>query len=165
MTLTITDRVDPTEEPLIDELRPRALSVEAIDFSKVVINFDRDSDTLFVHLVGCGRPSISMVAGDDSYVLVDPDSEEIVGFQIEHVLTSVVKRDSGLLDLLDAAEVRGSGTDAIEEIRRVVVGSDRLSNKSLGQHSAVPRSHERRDLILKLLDDLAILSAALASVA
>lgn len=165
MAVAVTDRIDPTEDPLIDELKPRALSIEAIDFSVVVVSYDRDSDTLFVHLFGRGRPSISMVAGDDSYVLVDPDTEEIVGFQIEHVLTSVEQRDHALLALLDVADLRGIGKDDIEEIRREMLGSDRRSSFSLGQHPGDTRSQKRREIILKLLDEQDILGAALASVA
>ena len=46
----------------------------AIDPSRVVVSYDRPTDTLFIHLYGRGREAISEVAGDYWYTLVDLDS-------------------------------------------------------------------------------------------
>ncbi len=78
-----------------------------VDLRDVVLSYDRHSDTLFVHLFGRGRPAVSDLVGDSWYLLVDPQTLEVVGLQIEDFLARAVAEAPPLVDLLDLSELRG----------------------------------------------------------
>ena len=67
MAMTITDYIDPTEEFIPRELRPKPIRLDEIDPENVVVSFDRRSDTLLIHLFGRGRGSVSVPVSDYLY--------------------------------------------------------------------------------------------------
>jgi hypothetical protein len=101
MALTMTDDIDP---------------------AKIVVYFDRRSDTLLIHLFGRGRESISVPVSDYLYVMVDPKTEVINGFHIEGFLSQAVKDIPDAIDLLDYAELRGITPAEVRELRREALG-------------------------------------------
>ena len=107
MAVTATDTVDPMEEFVAREVHPKPFRPEEIDPALVVISFDRRSDTLLIHLFGRGRESISVPVADYLYVMVDPDTEVIIGFHIEGFLSQAVKDIPEAIELLGFAEIRG----------------------------------------------------------
>lgn len=74
----------------------RPIDLDAVVDDRLVFDFDRDSDTLMVHLLGRGRPAVSIEAGDNAYVRLDRAADEIVGFQLEGFLHAVMPRHPGL---------------------------------------------------------------------
>jgi len=56
-----------------------------IDPTRVVARYDAPSDTLLVHFTGTGRPGVSVPADvvGDALWRVDPETDEIVGLQLE----------------------------------------------------------------------------------
>ena len=109
------DEAAPTEQVATPELR-----VEDIDLSRVVVSYDRESDTLMLHLRGRGQPGISVVADDGFYVRLDRDRKQILGFQIEGFLARVARERPELLDALDVAELRGISFKEVARLRREI---------------------------------------------
>lgn len=52
---------------------------------RIAVTYTHDSDTLFVHFDGQARPSVSIAASQNVYVLVDIVNREIVGVQVENI--------------------------------------------------------------------------------
>ena len=100
-----------------------------IDARRSVICYDHDSDTLFVHFHGRGRPAVSLLVGDYVYLLVDSRTDEVVGLQVEDVLTEAIDEHPILLDALSVAELRGISPTEIDLLRRQRAPS-RLLKKS-----------------------------------
>jgi hypothetical protein len=86
-----------------------------LDPAKVAFNYDRESDTLMIHLYGEPQPAIS-VAGSDEYLYwrVTPDTHQVIGMQYEHFLSHLVYERPEFLDFADLA---GIPADEIESIR------------------------------------------------
>ena len=82
MAVSVTDHVDPLEEFVPRQIDPKPFRREDIDPAKVVVGYDRRSDTLLIHLFGRGRDTISVPVAKYLYVMVAPDTETIVGFHI-----------------------------------------------------------------------------------
>lgn len=116
---TITD---PMEEPVIRSIRPKPLSLDAVDPAPVALSYDRRSDTLLVHLFGKGRESVSVQATPHLFLMTDPETEEVVGLQVEGFLARVVEDLPESVFLLDAADLRGISTEEVRAIRRRLLG-------------------------------------------
>ena len=86
-------------------IAPKWPRIYDIDVERSIIDYDRDSDTLFVHLYGRGRPAVSVLVSNYAFLLVDPTTDELVGFQIEDVLTQAVDEHPIVLDSLSIAFV------------------------------------------------------------
>ncbi len=86
-----------------------------LDSTRVAFNYDREGDTLMIHLYGEPLPAIS-VAGEDDYLYwrVDPKTHGVVGLQYEHFLSHLVYERP---EFLDFATLAGIPDDEIEEIR------------------------------------------------
>jgi len=52
--------------------------------TEIWVDYDREIDTFYLFLAKQPQPSIAHYAKDGCYLLFDPDSREIIGFQIEH---------------------------------------------------------------------------------
>lgn len=96
----------------ITPIMPRSTD---LDPAKVAFNYDRESDTLMIHLYGEPQPAIS-VAGSDEYLYwrVAPDTQNVVGLQYEHFLSHLVFEHP---EFLDFAALAGISADEIESIR------------------------------------------------
>lgn len=108
-------------EPL-RTFRPRWPERGTVAPERVVFTYDPPSDTLFVDFAGTARPAVSVPAdaglGEvDIYLRVDPVSEEVVGLQIEGIL-SAPDRPAWLQDALVVANWLGNDTDDLGVVRR-----------------------------------------------
>lgn len=116
------DEIESVAEPVLRQIHPKPLSWDTVDLEKVVIRYDRPSDTLLVHLFGRGRSSISVPIDRYLYVMVDPDTEEIIGIHIEGFLTQAVKEHPRNIDILDYAELRGMTPGEVRALQRETLG-------------------------------------------
>lgn len=96
-----------------------------IDPAKVVISYDRDSDTLMVHLYGRGLPAVSIYRGDGWYMRWNREQERVVGLQLEGFLARAVLDHPDLLDALDVADLRGITLEEVARVRRDVAQAGR----------------------------------------
>lgn len=85
-----------------------------LDPQKLEILYDHELDTLFVHLFGHERRATNRLAGDYAYYRVDPQTESVVGLQIEGFLRRAVKEHPELIELLRYAELRGVSFDQVQ---------------------------------------------------
>ena len=94
------------DHPLID--------LNAADVEQLVFRYDRDSDTLLVHLHGRARPAVSIEVGDNAYVRFDRAANEVVGLHLENFLQAIVPKHPRLLEHaaalgIDRTRVPGDG--------------------------------------------------------
>lgn len=113
--------------------RPDHAKLRALDLSRVVISYDRVSDTLMIHLYGRGRPAVSVpspkpLARDFVFLRFDPESDELVGIQIEDFLRVYVVDHPRAIDLLDQADLRGITHEEIARIRLRIGADERLQS-------------------------------------
>ena len=64
-------------------------------------HYDRTSDTYFVFLYGAPEPSISLDVTDTMYALLDPETEDLIGIQIEAFQQKYVPAHPWVAPLLD----------------------------------------------------------------
>lgn len=74
--------------------RPNVPPLEDIAEDQVRVTYDRRSDTLLVSLVGDPRPAYNDYVDDDTMVRIDPETNDIVGIEIEHFLHRVLRQSS-----------------------------------------------------------------------
>ena len=86
---------------------PKPLALSSLDPARIQISFDRRSDTLLIHLFGRDRDTISVPVAKYLYILVDPETQQVVGLHIEGFLAQAVKDIPDSIVLLDFAELRG----------------------------------------------------------
>lgn len=98
---------------------------QAFDPDRIVVGYDRDSDTLMVHFYGRGVPGISVHRGDGWYVRWNRERTCPIGLQIEEFLARAVRDEPDLLRALDLAELRGITVEEVARIRRAIA-RDRL---------------------------------------
>jgi uncharacterized protein YuzE len=67
-------------------MTPKVPRLEDIAEDHVRVAYDRRSDTLWVSLTGDPRPAYNVYADDDTMFRIDPDTNEVVGLEIEHFL-------------------------------------------------------------------------------
>lgn len=105
------------------ELPP--ISMKEVDLSKAFLSFDRESDTLMIHLLPRGEPGITVFLDDHYAVRLDRSQKRLLGFQIEGFLIAVVREQPALLDALDVAELRGITLEEIALLRREIGAEQR----------------------------------------
>jgi hypothetical protein len=125
MAVTVADIIDPTEEFVPRQIEPKPFHREDIDPARIVVSFDRRSDTLLIHLFGRGLETISVPVGNHLYALVTPETETTVGFQIEGFLAQAVNDVPEFITLLDYAELRGITPADVRELQREALGAKR----------------------------------------
>lgn len=103
---------------------PRAndAKLNDLDLQRVVISYDRASDTLMVHLFGRGRAAVSVpsprpLTRDFVFLRIDPETDELVGVQIEDFLRLYVVDHPEMLHLLERAELRGITHEEVNRIQ------------------------------------------------
>lgn len=112
--------IDPAEEIVAERYCPQPPDWP-FDLDKVFLSYDRTTDTLMVFFYGRGRPAIVRYIGDDLYGLADPDTHDLLGYQVEHFLTHAKKRPD-LLYALELAELRDMTGEQVREVRRRALG-------------------------------------------
>ena len=122
MAVSVTDHVDSMDEFVPRQIDPKPFRREDIDPAKIVVSYDRRSDTLLIHLFGRGRDTISVPVAKHLYVMVAPDTETILGFHIEGFLAQAVKDTPEAITLLDHAELRGITPAEVRALQRTTLG-------------------------------------------
>lgn len=107
MEATMTDR------PVID--------VQSLDLNRLVISYDRDSDTLMLHFFGRRVPGVSVPIDDHLLVRLSRDRSTVIGLQIEGFLAHVARERPRLLRALECAELRGISREQVSAITRTIV--------------------------------------------
>jgi hypothetical protein len=118
-------RADDMDEVVAHKPGALRRAVSEIDPSRVVITYDRDADTLMLHLEGLYQPGVSVPLTDDVMVRMDRSRRRAIGLQIEHFLARVVHEHPNVLVALDAAELDGITREEVEEIKRRFGPADR----------------------------------------
>jgi hypothetical protein len=122
MAVITTDQIDPMQEFVPHQIDPKPFRREDIDPTKIVVSYDRRSDTLLIHLFGRGRDTISVPVAKYLYLMVTPDTETIVGFHIQGFLAQAVKDTPEAVTLLDYAELRGITPAEVRALQRRTLG-------------------------------------------
>jgi len=147
MAATVVDVIDPAEEPTIRRFRPKPTEASKVDPTKVVVSYDRPSDTLMIHLFGRQRDSVSVQAARNIYVLADPDTEEVVGVHVEGFLARMVRDAPEAIDILEHAELRGITPMEVRSLRSEALGRrQRLAAWLRSAHVRAPQERKRRAL-------------------
>ena len=145
MATTVVDIIDPADEPVIRRIRPKPLDPRQVDPSKVVVSYDRRSDTLLIHFFGRERDAVSVQGDRYLYLLVDPDTEEIVGFHFEGFVARAIKDVPELIDVLDHAELRGITPAEVRALRSGALGRrQRLATWLRSPFARTPQERKRR---------------------
>ena len=58
--------------------------IEKADLSKIWASYDPKSDSLLIYLTGRPVPGISHYTGENTWVIYDPKTMDVVGFNLEH---------------------------------------------------------------------------------
>lgn len=150
--MSIVDEIDPEEEFVPRQIHPQPFRPEDIDPDKVVVSFDRRSDTLLIHLFGRGRQSISLPVANYLYVMVDPKSEMITGFHIEGFLGQAIKDIPEAISLLDYAELRGITLAEVRELRRATLQAERrhAANSLTKNGKSIPE--QRKEAVASFIE-------------
>jgi hypothetical protein len=151
MAMTAHDELESVAEPVLRQIRPKRFHWDAVDPDKVIIRYDRPSDTLLVHLFGRGRPSISVPVDRYLYVMVDPDTESIIGIHIEGFLAQAVKEHPRQIEILDYAELSGMTVGEVRTQQREILGSWRQLAALLREALTRTAPHNKARLISLLL--------------
>lgn len=96
------------------QMTPKYPMPTELDWQQVEYDYDADSDTVYLHLFGLGRPSVVVHTSSEIDLLVDPATSSVIGFQIEGFLTQIVPRDPQYLLLARNAGVDPGVLDRIE---------------------------------------------------
>lgn len=143
MAVNVRDDIDPLEEFVPREFHPQPFRPEDIDPAKVVVSYDRPSDTLLIHLFGRGLATVSVPVGRYLYLMVTPDTETIVGFHIEGFLGQAVKDNPAAIDLLEYAELRGITPAEVRKLRWETPRNGRRADSALRKSPATSVQEER----------------------
>jgi hypothetical protein len=144
MAVTVADVVDPMEEFVPRQIEPKPFRREDINPSRIVMSFDRRSDTFFIHLFGRDLETISVPVGKHLYALVTPAAETTVGFQIEGFLSQAVKDVPEFVTLLDHAELRGITPAEVRELQHKTLGVKRSLTSSRAELTTSVQERKRR---------------------
>jgi len=77
---------------------------------EVAFDYDRDSDILLIHFFPERHPSTAVQIDDpidDVYVLLNRNTDGVVGLQIDGFLSEVIHRHPDLADILAVARLNG----------------------------------------------------------
>ena len=101
---------------------PKWPELESLPKGQVRFTYDRPSDTLYVDFYGKARPASSepLDVGDRDYlfVRVDPQTDEVVGVQIESFLAYAVKQHPYFVEVLEVADLHGYDDLEAANLRR-----------------------------------------------
>jgi len=81
---------------------------------EVALDYDRDSDILLIHFTPALQPSTAIQIDDpidDVYVLLNRNTDGIVGLQIDGFLSEFIHRHPDLANILAVARLSGSNRE------------------------------------------------------
>ena len=61
----------------------QTLDLDAINPDKIWASYDAEADSIVIYITGNPQPAVSVYASDNIYVMVDPDTRNVVGFHVE----------------------------------------------------------------------------------
>lgn len=108
-------QLDSTEEAKIRQFDLRMPDFFTFSQAQAELIYDRPSDIMLILPYGRDRASFVHYVVDDYAVLVDVDTEEVIGVQIEDFLHSAVNAEPSLVELLTFADLLGM---TVEDVRR-----------------------------------------------
>lgn len=149
------DPIDPFADPGVEDVQIAVPDLRGIDLHRSVFNYDRDSDILLFYLYGKERPAVAAGGLANVCALIDPDSEEFLGIQVEDFLTRAVKDRPRLLDVLDVAELQGMTIADVHRARQEVLGHGGRFRAWLSRFLALPwqRQGIKRRVASELVKD------------
>lgn len=103
-------------------IHPKMPAYGDLDWRTFRLDYDRLSDTLYLDFYGEPRAAISYPVTDHVLYSVDPETEAVVGYQIDGFLAHVVYTTPVFLDL---AEQIGLSPDEVARIRAGIDPDDR----------------------------------------
>ncbi len=86
-------------------------------------------DSVFVYLYGADRPAVGLVMDSNLTVMVDPETDKLLGFEIDHFLAEAVIAHPSLEPLLD---LPGMPQRRVRQVRRQLDPAKRR-NVAIGQ--------------------------------
>ncbi|MDQ3412116.1 MAG: hypothetical protein M3509_08340 [Chloroflexota bacterium] len=113
--LESVSEIDLTEEAKIRQFDPRMPAFFAFGQVQAELIYDRPCDTMLILPHGRERAAFVFYVVDDYAVLVDVDTEEVIGIQIENFLYSAVNVVPSLVERLTFAGLLGM---TVEDVRR-----------------------------------------------
>lgn len=133
MAKNTNDGVDPFEDPVIRDIHPKPFKLDEIDSERIVVEYDRPSDSLGIHLFGRYISTMSVPVTKNIYVMVTLGAEESVGLHIEGFLSQMVKENPASIDLLSYAELRQMTPAEVWALQRdVLEAADQLASRPHG---------------------------------
>jgi hypothetical protein len=109
--------------PDVQLFRPRWPDVASLTPDRVRLTYDRPTDTLYVDFSGeaMAAGSVPLDRGDRDYLFlrVAPETEEVVGLQIEHFLSYAILQHPELIDAVDAASLVGIDREEVDQIIQI----------------------------------------------
>jgi hypothetical protein len=88
--------------------------LEELNSTVLEILYDHQLDTLFVHLLGHDQRATNPLTGEYACYRVDPNTQRVVGLQIESFLRRAVNDHPELIGLLRFAQLRGASFDQVQ---------------------------------------------------
>jgi hypothetical protein len=152
MAVTTTDDIDAMESFVPREIEPKPFRPEDIDPARVVVSFDRQSGTLIIHLFGRDRETISVPVANYLSVLVDADTEMVIGLHIEGFLAQAAKDIPEVVNLLDYAELRGITPAEVRELQRDTLSTRQQPLAHSRDAASKSVQDRRRQAISALID-------------
>lgn len=76
-----------------------------IDAEQASFNYDALSDMMIVHFHRPPRPGVAVQKVGDLFYRVDPETQAVVGFQIEYFLNRAILEHPGLLSVAQVANI------------------------------------------------------------
>lgn len=139
--------VDPYAEIETEDIQPRWPDSAIVDLVQHArLSYDRRSDTLSVWFSASPPDSVSVQQHDYNFLLVDMESHEIVGLEIEKFLLRAVRDCPSLITALDVAELRGITPDGVQaEKAKLPPFTDLVRSASEGPIDRFTNSRHPRD--------------------
>lgn len=107
-------------KPNFQHLQAQLPEATSLSPERVRFSYDRPTDTLFVDFMGeaVAAASMPLDRGDRDFLFlrVDPETEEVVGLQIEHFLSYAVVQHPELLAALATAALIGITREEINQL-------------------------------------------------
>lgn len=137
--------IDPDQAPEFAELSFTMPEMDDIEWDAAIVSYDRLSDILLVFVGDRSQPAVVVYgkdADDHRSYLVNPDTRQFVGWQIESFLTSLVSREPSLINALDGAELIGISNHELHDERELALAHGGRHRSRLSQ--AVADVQQRR---------------------
>lgn len=61
----------------------QTLDLDTINPDKIWASYDAEADSVVIYITGNPQPAVSVYASDNIYIMVDPDTRNVVGFHVE----------------------------------------------------------------------------------